>query len=96
MSDTYRITPEAVGAMLQYCNVTPTIMQDILASIRTLMEAYDTWEPRLVQAHTSAYRDILCGLRDFLLVIAEDVNASNIRINTLARQYAGILDQRIR
>lgn len=92
----YQITAESIAAMIQYCNVTPQVLQDIITTIRNLMDTYEAVEAKLVPAHRRAYRDVLCTCRDMLRVIAEDVNATSIRIGTLARDYADIIDTHMR
>ena len=88
----YAITEESIAAMIQYCNVTPQVMQDIITTIKNLMDTYDSVESKLVPAHRQAYRDVLYTCRDMLRVIADDVNASSIRIRTLAHDYAEVIE----
>ena len=90
------ITNESIAAMLQYRNMTPTVLQDLLAAINRLLEDFETYRPNLVQAHVTAYRDILYELRDLLRVIGEDVDETSTRMGARIRQYENIISQRIR
>ena len=92
----YSIEPETIADMLQYCNLTPAIIEEITSSMTSLMDTFESVQKNLVTEHVSAYRELLTEFSELLKIVIGDVDEATTMTRTKALRYQSVLSKKIR
>ena len=92
MPDELSITNESLAAMVQYCTVPPQVIEHMNKSIDKLMETYEACKPRMVQAHTNSFLNILEGFKTVLDSVSSDLGDSGEYVKKKVLTFQKIID----
>jgi hypothetical protein len=92
----YSTNVHTIAAMLTYCNVTPSIVQDITAAMSAFMNAFEAESKSIVGAHVEGYRDLLIEFKSLLDVIAGEVDDTATETRRKALLYDQVISKKIR